>query len=361
MTDSEFLVRVQLEGGTGVEGTEASATSVAKDSKGKVKKKPATQVANAVKGVLQGLGIASALSVIVGIVSSFRPLITIVGNILKLITLVLSPIADVLLVLLMPILLIIKPIAIAINQVMLPFVKQGLTFMQEGIAEGDPAKIAAGTATIFAGLQAVIVFLSSQIIEFALVSLLTIAATIVGLFSEEAGRAITDEIIPSVSTLVDSMAALAIAGISANVISLGNEVGSDMSSFTENIVNMIGTVFGGVSEDTLLGISDALNTVNDEGLIPGFADLGTVALDVWGTFGLDMGMAIAGAFTAIIAAFEEEVSLQLSGFFEGGKERITQFLTNTAVGATGFLLGGGSTALGSLAVKWITYEDNAGQ
>lgn len=87
-------------------------------------------------GMFAGLGKLllplAGITSIVGIVMQFRPLISIVKNISKILVEFLRPIADMVTILLMPLLLIIKPILIVFRQLMAPFRKAALQLAAAG-------------------------------------------------------------------------------------------------------------------------------------------------------------------------------------------------------------------------------------
>lgn len=126
------------------------------------------QFGGAMSTVLKGLGIASAAALIVGVVSTWKPLINMIELIVKMVGFVLMPIANIVMVLLMPILLMLKPVVQAVNQVMAPFIKNAMEIMKSGAGGGLVGMMAAtgaASAVLLTGLVAVIVKLLGMVVE----------------------------------------------------------------------------------------------------------------------------------------------------------------------------------------------------
>ncbi len=268
----------------------------------KKKKDSAKEVSKGMQSVLQGLGIGSGIGIIVNILKSFQPLLSMVSLLIKEIAFMLSPITDVILTLLYPVLLLLKPIVFAVNQVMLPFLKQAMTFMREGIKEGDPSKIVAGTSTILSGLNAVMLFISGDLIKMTSNLLLTIVAGVVGLFSSTAANFITNEIIPGLNNMIDSMTSLGMTSMAMNVVALGKAVGTNTESFRENFIGSLDKLFPNLSDDFVKGLTETLDIVQMEGYFKGFLKLGDTASDLWTNFGSESSSFIDSAFKSIIAS-----------------------------------------------------------
>lgn len=129
-------------------------------------------VAGGVAGGLIGTGIGAILEVVGKILSNFKGLMNLAGTVIKVLVEFLRPIADVIMLLLMPILQILKPILIVVRQIMAPFRQIAFNLSKEGaqaLREGDQGKAAGlfglSIAESLLGVQAVFSFLTAGIIE----------------------------------------------------------------------------------------------------------------------------------------------------------------------------------------------------
>lgn len=261
-----------------------------------VNKDDSSSIASGMKGVLEGLGIGSGIQIIAGIIKSFQPVLNIVSSVMKVLGVLLSPVSDLIIGLLIPIILIFKPIAIALNQIMMPFLLQAIAFFKVGAETGDATATALGFSTLLSGLNAVIIVIFAEILELVLTSGLSLIASIVGLFSSSGETFIRDELMGNISGLVETAAAAAIAGMALNIIDLNKMIGLDMTKFETGVLNSIGSIFTNVSEDYILQIGEAMKDVEENGLGTGMATLSAATLAEWANFATDGSNAITSAF-----------------------------------------------------------------
>jgi len=268
---------------------------VGKEAK-KTAKSDSSTVGKGVKSAMEGMGIGSGMTAIQGILQQFQPLISVAGGIFKLVTVLLSPISDLVIGLLIPIMLIIKPIALAVNQIMLPFFTQAVEFFRVGAETGDVDATAAGFSTLLAGINAVMVLLASQLLSVVLTLGLSVLADIVGIFSESGEAFIRDSLIGNIDALIQSMAASAIGMLALQVVQLGEIVDVDTTTFQNNIASAIGNSFTYVSDEWLDEFRLAMQTVEDEGLTAGMLALSTATQSEWTKLATEGTTAIFDAF-----------------------------------------------------------------
>lgn len=273
-----------------------------KGSFGKIAGNQAKDTEGIVKSVLEGMGIGTGMNLIKSILNNFRSLLEMIRNLTKMISLILSPVTDVIMTLLYPVLLILKPIAMAVNQIMLPFLQQAMAFIKEGIAENNSEKVLAGTATIIAGLKAIILYLLGGLIK--LISLLfwTVFAEVIGIFSDSAQNFIITNIIPALNGMIDTTIASGMTLLAMKVVDMGSSVGMDMTTFSNNFTGMIDRVFGSLSDKFVKSIAETLKITETMGLIPGFTSLARATGNEWARFAGDASGAIKGAFDSMISA-----------------------------------------------------------
>lgn len=245
--------------------------------------------------VFKGLGIASGIGLIVSILTSFKPLMTTISGLLKVVTMLLSPIMDVITLLLQPILVILKPIMLVVRQIMAPFRRAAADILRQGAAarqEGDNgtfmASIAASTAVLMGGLNAVIVGLLGETIKLAintlgeLLKLVTqviigAIAQVAGIFSEGARNNILDfadnvgtwidEGVTYINKGVDAMTASTIGAIGESVASMAEAMGFDMKNFRDEVNTVVNTVILKDANSILAQTQSAFdNLVGEDGV-----------------------------------------------------------------------------------------------
>lgn len=341
--DGEFIVRVQLEGGTSVEGGSAKASSVV--GKAKTGELSSKNVAGAAAGALKGLGIVGGIAAIVGIISSFKPLVSMVDGLMKMLSALLMPVGYVIMALLYPILLLLKPIMIAVNQVIMPFFKQAMLLMREGALEKNAAKMGAGANVIMSGISAVIIVLFSSVIQMIGTMLYTTIAEVIGVFSPKTKDYILNTMVPQLNQSVELLTASAITTLAMGVVNLSEQLGTDSTTFINDFTSYLDTAFVSLSDTFVSDVNDALNTTKTDGLMAGYATLNTAVLKEIETFGLDMGVSLEGAFNSMLSALgvsvpsfakEERARGWISEFYGKVKNYVrsggTQFETDTLSG-----------------------------
>jgi hypothetical protein len=317
---AELEARIRLEGDRSTEGGNVGL------SKGFLK-----DLKVGFKAALGATGLLFVVELLVSLLTNLKSLTSVISGLFKLISLLLSPIADVVIVFLTPILLILKPIVNVINQVMLPFFKQAMVFMREGVAEGDPLKIAAGAQTILLGLGAVITTLSAGIIKLIGDIFLTGIAEIVGIFSLSGKETILNEIIPAFDNFMNDITAVGVSAFGAQVIALGERVGSDTTVFQNDFLSMIQNVFS-VDEDMTKAIDESFNTVRDEGIIKGMAELLEATGLAWDSFKSDGELGIDNFFKAIFDAIDTVSGFELPSFGNAEDNNVGFFQKFTRAG-----------------------------
>lgn len=121
---------------------------------------------------LGATGIAGGIALLVSQLKVFQPVINIVKGIFQMLGQFLQPVADIIILLLRPILQILKPILIVVRQIMVPFRQLAFSLSRqagEALREGRVADFTALTGlslvAITTGVQAVFGFFSKEIIK----------------------------------------------------------------------------------------------------------------------------------------------------------------------------------------------------
>ncbi|MFZ5988885.1 MAG: hypothetical protein ACOYWZ_17405 [Bacillota bacterium] len=288
------------------------------------------EMSSGIANVFKALGIGSAITAIVSIIKTFKPLMSMLSALFKMIMTALSPIADVVMVLLYPILLMLKPIVIAINQIMMPFFKQAMRFMREGVEEKNAGKLAAGFSIIMTGIQAIVLYLAGEFIKMIATIFMTGVAILVGLFSKEAGNAIQTQIIPGINGFIDAIIASGIAYLALEVVSLGDSLNSDMSNFKVDIISAIDNVFPSLSSGFIDGLDKALNLVETDGIASAMTKLTETTGAELDSFSKDISTGIGAAFDGIIKAFNEEMTVSIDSLIVKAKEKGISFAKKAA-------------------------------
>lgn len=326
----DFLIRIIPEGlgssgaGKGAGTAAASSGNTKKNTPDVMNKK----VGGIFGGVLKGLGIASGIGIIVGIVSSMKGLLTIIGAFFKVIAALLRPIERVVMTLLMPILFILKPFIILVNQVMAPFIKLSMDMMragQQALKGGDNAKagglFAGAGAVALQGLSAVMVAVTAELMKMAVSNIFTALKAIVGFaintaevlmtpilsfFGMSADRitevfdglrtgantALTDAE-EFIKTGISTAGAWAVSGIAATSAFLAESMGIDTTNFRLQAKEMIRNTFVGAE-----GLDKAFEGID------GMAGFGIKAKEsIEGVFGLDENSGMNGDFNKAMAGF----------------------------------------------------------
>ena len=246
------------------------------------------------KGLGAILGIGSVLAVVVAILSQFKSMTNIAKTIIKVMIEFLRPIADVVTLMLLPILAIMKPIMIIIRQVMAPFRKAALKLSAEGakaLREGDTGRAAAlfglSIQTGLAGLGAVITVLFKDIINLSIVSIgefakiiiqaIFTALAFISPFGSEAilkaGQSIIDGIdimTGQITNVIDATVAIMITGQVKVIESIAKAFGVDMGTFGEDVKKMIEQVIVGENNSIWKEFQSGLAIIQND--IPGRVD-----------------------------------------------------------------------------------------
>ena len=335
----DFLIRIIPEGFSGGVGGMTGAKTATQKSGGIGAEGFGVQIQGAFGAVLKGLGIASGIGLIVGVVSGMKSLLGIITSILKLVSALLRPVERVIATLLMPILFIIKPFVILVNQVMSPFIKLAMTMMREGqqaLKGGDTARagglFAGAGAVALQGLSAVVVAVAAEVVKLAVDSLFSglsillnvilslsqmITTAIVGLFGgsteqidlwfETVRTNINTGLTTSkdlLKSLIDTVAGNAVIAIATTSVFLAESLGVNTEKFREDAKLMIMNTFVGAK-----GLSESWDLAI--GTAQGFGQLANSAIntttgEISGTFGTKMSefqtsgtKAVRGAVDAI--------------------------------------------------------------
>lgn len=283
----------------------------------------------AIKGVLIGLGLASGVGLIALIITSFKPLVSMISNIFKLISLILKPISDMFTVLLLPILLIIKPIAAALKQIMLPFLQLGIQIMRMGsekISEGDLVGgtefLTLGAMTILEGLGVVILTAASAVIQMLAEIVLQLSLLLLSLFIPG-----LDAKIPDIMTAFREGSGLfftSILGMIVNGIDEANkELGIETGSFRDDTINKIAEFLG---TDGALAISFVDKVV-------GFTDdLGTNLKSI--VIG-DDPLSAKSVFTLMVDEMEAVGKVKIKNMISSVKFQLDQLANDMTAGLVG--------------------------
>jgi len=229
-------------------GKTGAATGIGDTGKGKN-----SALGAVMTGVLHGVGIATGVGLVIQIASNMKLLSSIVQAIFKLVMAVLRPIEMVIVTLLMPVLFLLKPIVSAVNKIMQPYFQLAMTVMKAASAnmkQGGSAAVlggiqmAAATGIIFSGLNAVIVAVSSMLIQSAIDNALTGIGILMGAIIPGA-----DGLIKKAQDAVDAgikgTTAIIEGGIASQAILMATSVGVKTTDFQEKVKNSIDAVFYG--------------------------------------------------------------------------------------------------------------------
>jgi hypothetical protein len=303
----DFQIRVKLDGSGKATSTETGVAGSGSQA----------QAEGAFKSVLDGMGLGAGIALLSGLVDGFKPLLSMVAALTKVVMLTLMPISQVIMGLLYPVLLIMKPIVLAVNQIMMPFLTQAMEFMREGTETGNAGMVAAGMTTLMAGLNAVILYMSSSLMTFVTTAFLTVVAEIVGLISDDGKSFITDQIIPNIQGIMETATASGIGAIAMQITNMGALLGADMSSFNANVVSMIDGVFPNLSDEFITGLEEALALTETDGIKAGYTALLATTADEWSKYSVAASQSIYDAFFDMITAVGSgEISLEFLGIEE---------------------------------------------
>ena len=205
------------------------------------------------KGLAGFTGVIGAIGLIA---QQFGGLTSMVSSIVRLLIEFLRPIADVVMLLLMPVLAIIRPILQVVRTIMAPFRKAALQLSREGaqnIASGNVteglAQIFAGTSVILEGLQmAISLFLEKAIIGAvsATGSLLSIVvAKVLEFFGVPFEETIAwfSEKTKLITDMIEVGFATGAILIAAQTTTMINAVGGNASDFVDEITPIISDMF----------------------------------------------------------------------------------------------------------------------
>lgn len=205
------------------------------------------KMGKAFQGAIKALGIASLVGLVAKMVSSFSALLNVVGSIGKLISLIFKPIADALMILLMPLLYLMKPIVLALNELMRPFIKLSLDVMKQGAKMLQAGETQAGleafggaAAIVISGLSTIIVALTSQLLKL----FFTIATNSIGSlfgFSEET----INNAVSNINTFIDDQAIIVSARLGGYAAAIGETFGVSIDQFRTDHRNAIENLFHG--------------------------------------------------------------------------------------------------------------------
>ena len=285
----DLRVRVDVGQGNTGGGNEGSKTLDA-----------ALNIGETVKSSIKGLGIASAIAVIVKIVMDIKPIQKIISGILKMVGLLLRPIADAITILLVPILLILKPIIRAVNQLMAPFLKLAMQFIGEGNVGG-------AIASVLGGISVVLIKISSELIKMSGALIIEIMGTVLGIFDEEAGETLKENLISAWFTLVEDQAAIASGFVISTVAELAEGMGKPLEDFALNSISAVKSVYPNISKE----VSDALDQVAKNSILGDFSSnmsllLGTMVTSFF-TFGNKAAESLRSAFDMILSSIPGKV------------------------------------------------------
>lgn len=215
------------------------------------------------------LGIGALVGVAVQILSQFKSVTSIAGVIIKVLIEFLRPIADVVLLLLMPVLQILRPILQVVRQIMAPFRQLAFSLSRQGseaLREGDTGQAAGLFAlsfqAILTGVQAVFGFFTqgilSQIIDasgFLLKGIFNIMATLIGPILQFFGVNVEqlvlgfEEKIDGATKLMKDGLALGLATIfsleALGIAKLAEQLGADVSLEYKKVNDTLGELFIG--------------------------------------------------------------------------------------------------------------------
>ena len=273
-------------------------------------------IAKGLKSVLSGMKVGSGWGIILEIADGMKGLMQMVGVLLKLITNLMSPIANVIMGLLYPILLILKPLTIGLQRIMQPFFELGLEAMRQGaelMVDGDLAgateMFAAGAAILLGGLGTVIAAsMYTTVTTFAsliLELMLLIAGTIIPI-SEEKKDEIMEEAQLMWGTMFGSFLSMGVDQIAG----LANLVGLDTAVFEKDAKEGIFNFLLGEDGVEKLLTDETLNyTEIQEVAIKDMLGTGSVGLtSTTQTLADDLGKAGVSKVNQILAEAREKAA-----------------------------------------------------
>lgn len=247
-------------------------------------------LAGGIAGGLVGAGLGSILGIAEKILSNFKSLMNLVSVVVKVVVEFLRPIADVIMLLLLPVLQILKPILVVVRQIMAPFRQIAFKLSKEGAAalrEGDTGK-AAGlfglsiTQSVL-GLNAVVAFLTAGIIE----QLTTLSGEVLKLTTELLGNLFrplleffgvnVDQSIQDINSFIDSgiknvndaikvAMGLAISAQQLGIVKLAEKLGVDISTEYTKVNDVLSELLVG-EENSFISTFDDMTSEFESSLI----------------------------------------------------------------------------------------------
>jgi hypothetical protein len=206
-------------------------------------------IAKGLKSVLSGMKVGSGWGIILEIADGMKGLMQMVGVLLKLITNLMSPIANVIMGLLYPILLILKPLTIGLQRLMQPFFELGLDAMRQGAemaVDGDltgaTEMFMAGAAILLGGLGTVIAASTYTTVTTFASLILELMLTIMGFIipiSEEKKNEILEEAQLMWGTMFGSFLSMGVDNIAGIATMLGVDTGDFEKEAKEGIYTFL--------------------------------------------------------------------------------------------------------------------------
>jgi len=228
-------------------------------------------------GAMKALGIGSLVGLVLKIVSSFQGLMNMVGSVVKIISLIFKPVADAIMIILMPLIFLLKPVVMALNELMRPFIKLALQVMKQGAKMLGAGETQAGmeafggaAGIIMAGLTNVIVALAADLLKMVFRVQAEFLRPVLEFFGAN-----VDNMINDVNSLIDTGAVIISAALGGYAAAIGETFSVDIDQFRQDHRSAISNLFGGsdgimdkygvVFEDTRVMLGKAMrNTMIDD-------------------------------------------------------------------------------------------------
>jgi hypothetical protein len=226
------------------------------------------------KGFRDGIketGFGNIVDLLKSITSGFSSLLRIISLLERLVSFLLKPIADVITVLLFPLLILLKPIAAAVREIMTPFTQlafQAIGKSREAAEAGNLGESADFMAIAFmdvlSGLSFVLqTIFAQQIVMFSdvfLTLMLEIISLVIPISDEK-----KESVKTSITGLISGVLASSLNNFVDVIANLNNAAGLETTEFKNSLTNSINSFFGtgGRIEQDLMPAIDDLYTANE--------------------------------------------------------------------------------------------------
>ena len=205
---------------------------------------------NGFQTAFKELGLDKIMGVINSVLSSIKPIVSVLSSLMKMLTLAISPIFDLVVVLLFPVLLLLKPLVMAFNQFLRPFIQLSVEAMRKAASAGvETSKgqelLATGSAVLIGGIALLLETIFFQSILTALRLFLSIATVAINAFTF---GAFSNSVNFMATSINDFMEETLTNIVFKQIEAIGKQaakVGLDSSTFVKDAQNTVGEILTG--------------------------------------------------------------------------------------------------------------------